>query len=369
MSLAKPIGVVTLPRNARHGVDLLLWCQDVNKALQQLRDRPVPVRNGGRGSDTIPPFWPTLKSSGGESPTYKVSLTDGWLNERIPGVYDGDPPPTATAFHKPHNILWGADGASQSPVRLATDRREFPIAIGEQLSIVVYVDPDGAIGGDAAPADGPLEIAVEEEDEPSVHYVPPRATDEYEGAAGVYHYKMAVLRAADATHTGPWLELFMAGSHLDHFRDLPLLENSAAEAENTGRVFKKYDETTNQYLFRTLDATTGELTITEQESGVEIRGNSVDGTLTIANETTSPDILSWVDGLITSAGAFEIMGGGNLNLGVNQLAFDADGHVYGSDSIATTLYFRGGRFIGTTDPADAPAGLVSQTITHMISAA
>ena len=50
MSLAKPIGTVTLPRNARHGVDLLLWCQDVNKALQQLRDRSIPVRNGRGGS-------------------------------------------------------------------------------------------------------------------------------------------------------------------------------------------------------------------------------------------------------------------------------------------------------------------------------
>ena len=345
------------------------WANSVVEAIQRLANRkqirPIP----GGSSGTPPPFWPTLKSSGGESPTYKISLTDGWLNERIPGVYDGEPPPTATAFHKPHNILWGTDGAAQSPVKPATDRREFPIAVGQQLSIVVYVDPDGAIGGDAAPADGPLEIAVETEDEPSVHYIPPRATDLYVGAAGVYHYKMAVLRAADATHTGPWLELFMAGSHLDHFRDLPLLENSAAEAENTGRVFKKYDETTNQYLFRTLDATTGELTITETESGVEIRGNEIDGTLTIANETASPDILTWADGLITSAGAFEILGGGNLNLGINQLAFDNTGHVYGSDSIAVTLYFRGGRFIGTTDPADAPAGLISQTITHMISAA
>jgi len=39
----KPKGVVTLPRAARSKISLLPWCKEVNRALQQLRDRIVTV--------------------------------------------------------------------------------------------------------------------------------------------------------------------------------------------------------------------------------------------------------------------------------------------------------------------------------------
>jgi hypothetical protein len=298
---------------------------------------------------------------------------DGCINERIPGVQD--PPVNATAVRKPWNILWGAD---TTPPQLATDRRTFPITIGQQVSVLVNVAAEGNIelpAGAPGTTLGPIEIAVEEEDEKSIHYVPPRPVDYDEGAAGVYHYKLAVLRDKDATHSGPWLELFLAGSHLSHFAELPILDNLTGAAEDIGRVFKEYDPETNTYQFRAIDTSEGELVITENEDGLALRGNSKDGTLTITIEGESPvTALTWVDGLVDQEGTTDIAipaqeefpGGGNLNLEIYQAeVIDSDGFYkiieLNSTSPLETLYWRNGLYTGKTDPMD------SETITPDIS--
>ncbi len=301
-----PIPIPSAISDAKH---IGRFSREVRKSVCALRDRSVIVRggNGQSGGGYKPnPFDVRLiviPAEGEGDPTYEVMVMDGWVNERIPGVQD--PATNATAVHKPWNILWGDDASGD---QLATDRRTFPIAIGDQVSILVNVAAEGNSAlPDGSTADGPTEIAIEDEDEKSIHYVPPRPVDSDEGAAGVYHYKMAVLRDADATHSGPWLELFLAGSHLDHFAELPILDNMSGEADNKGRVFKEYDPETNTYNFRVLDATVGELTITENEDGVEIRGNENDGTLTVTIEGESPaTVLEWTDGLIDQSGTTNI---------------------------------------------------------------
>jgi len=244
----------------------------MRKSICALRDRSIITRGGGSGGSKPNPFDVSLIVGGTtESPTYKVSVADGWVNERIPGVKT--PPANATAVHKPWNILWGTDAVAPD---LGTDRRTFPISIGQQVSVIVNVAAEGNIelpAGAPGTTLGPTEIKVEAEDEDSVHYVPPRPVDSDTGSAGVYHYKLAVLRDADATHSAPWLEYFLAGSHIDHFAELPILDNLGGSATNKGRVFKKYDKATNTYQFRVLDATAGELTIEESDDGVAIRGN------------------------------------------------------------------------------------------------
>lgn len=54
MAAIKPVGPVTLPRRSRAGLDLLPWCKEVDRALQQLRDRPFSIfkssNPGGGGS-------------------------------------------------------------------------------------------------------------------------------------------------------------------------------------------------------------------------------------------------------------------------------------------------------------------------------
>ena len=333
-----------------------------------------PPASSGKGSSATFPFSVTLKAAGTtEAPTYSVQVADGWVNERIPGVFD--PVANATAVHKPHNILWGADGASQDPVKAATDRRDFPITIGQQVSVVVFVNAEGNVAlPDGSTEDGPTKIGVEEEDYKSIHYVPPRPQDEDEGSAGEYHYKLAVLRDADGTHSGPWLEMFLAGSHMDHFAELPILDNMAAAGENKGRVFEKYDPDTNTYQFRVIDTSEGELEITETEGGLGMRGNSKNGSITVTEDGGSPTtVAEWVDGLMTTEGtqnidipASDFPGGGNLNHEIYQLSYDNDGHIYGSESLVQTLYWRNGLYIGTTDPMDSETVTPDEAVSHKL---
>jgi hypothetical protein len=297
---------ITLPARIKPGDDISAgWANSIREALWRLTMRGTPdvprQQNRGSGPNPFEVRLIVIPAEGEGDPTYEVEVMDGCINERIPGVQD--PPVNATDVHKPWNILWGDDAPEG---KLATNQRTFPISIGDQVSILVNVAAEGNIelpAGAPGTTLGPTEIAVEDEDTESIHYVPPRPVDDDEGAAGVYHYKLAVLRDKDATHSGPWLELFLAGSHLSHFAELPILDNMSGEAENKGRVFKEYDPETNTYTFRVLDATVGELTITENEDGVEIRGNEKDGTLTVTIEGESPiTALTWVDGLVDQAG-------------------------------------------------------------------
>jgi len=360
----------------------------MRKSICALRDRSIITRGGGGGGSKPNPFDVSLIVGGTtEAPTYKVSVWDGWVNERIGGVYD--PATNATAVHKPHNILWGSDAVSPA---VATDRRTFDITVGQQVSVLVNVAAEGNIelpsGSTAA---GPTEIAIEAEDEKSIHYVPPRPVDSDTGAAGVYHYKLAVLRAADATHSGPWLEYFLAGSHLDHFAELPILDNAGGAADNKGRVFKEYKKDANTYIFRVLDATAGELTIEESEDGVSIRGNENDHYTEWKEEGASEgDKLEFSDGLratgedqtvllpkyvagdgisialvpgttitysVSKDPSDDFPGGGDLNLEIYQAeVIDSDGFYKIIDLNTTTpletLYWRNGLYVGKTEPDD-----------------
>ena len=268
---------ITMPPRVKVGDNISAsWANSLREAVWRLTMRGTPeiIRPRGKGSSPNP-FDVTLITIPGETPeddpTFKIRVHDGWVNERIPGVQD--PPVNATAVHKPWNILWGDDA---TPPQLATDRRTFDITIGQQVSILVNVAAEGNIAlPSGAPPEtlGPTEIAVEEEDEDSVYWVPPCADDE-EGAAGVFHYKMAVLRDADATHSGPWLEIFLAGSHLDHGGEFLVDNVSNPAPSGSGRVVKEYKEDANKFLFRLIKEG-GQLKVNEEEDGIEVRGNEV----------------------------------------------------------------------------------------------
>ena len=277
------------------------WANQVRESIARLAARIDKPRRGGKGGGIPLPFWPTLGSTGtGEAKTYYVTITDGWVSELIPG--ENTPTAPACATHKPFNILWGADAVAPDE---ATDRRRFDLAIGDQVSIVVYQDAEGGFGGDLAPADGPVEITTEPEESSgtpvSVHYNPPGG-DVTTGDSGEIHYKLAVLRDVDADHASPWLEYFLAGSNIYVERDLPMLENtSTSGSAGTGRVFKEYHPVDNQYKFRTISKGAGQLQVNESADTIEVRGNDKTVDLIIVQETdASPTELgrfSFDDGL------------------------------------------------------------------------
>jgi hypothetical protein len=301
------------PRKPSLRMDVLAWCL---RMWEYVRESRVSVGPGLRLSRTssgtiislegrrkgsggkLPPFHVILKTEGtGEELSYSVNVADGWVNERIPGVQS--PPSNATAVHKPFNILWGDDATAPD---LPTDRRKFPLSVGQQVSVLVNVVAEGQVGlPDDHPPEtlGPTEIAIEEEDTDSVHWVPPCA-DDAEGSGGVFHYKLAVLRAADATHPTPWLEYFLSGSHIDHYGAF-LLENAANPGPaGSARVLKEYDEQANKYVFRLIKKG-GQLKVNEESDGIEIRGNEVSKWAEWKDEGASTgDKLEWDDGLMTT---------------------------------------------------------------------
>lgn len=218
------------------------FSREVRKSIAALRDRRIV---GGSAHAIQPkplPFDLTLYSAGGSS--YEVTVQDGWVNERSPISSSN-----VTFVHKPGNIL--TDG----------DRTRFAIAVGEQVSVVVYVDEDGGL--DSGSGD-PVEIAITDEDQASTHYDPPIATDS--GSGGVYYYKLGVLRDADATHPYPWIERFLTGSHISHFRELPKFKKKAG----THDIFKEFDAAAGEYKTKGITAGDG-IDIVDDDESLEIK--------------------------------------------------------------------------------------------------
>ena len=73
------IGTVTLPRRAARGLELFPWCQDVNTALQQLRDRMIDVK----GRPSVSPNALPLTITNG-SAVDKFRIYPGYVNAQMP---------------------------------------------------------------------------------------------------------------------------------------------------------------------------------------------------------------------------------------------------------------------------------------------
>lgn len=219
------------------------FSREVRKSIAALRDRRIV---GGAVAAIQPkplPFDLTLYAAGGGS--YEVTVQDGWVNERSP-ISSGN----VTFCHKPGNIL------------TAGERTRFSIGIDDQISLVVHVDENGGLdstGGD------PVEIAITSEDQASTHY-DPRIADETSGSGGTYYYKLGVLRDADADHPFPWIERFLAGSHVDHFRELPRFKKIAG----TYDIFKEFDSAAGQYKTKGLTAGDG-IDIVDNNQSLEFK--------------------------------------------------------------------------------------------------
>lgn len=283
------------------------WANSIRESLARLARRKPPLPGGGgRGKDTVPPLWPSLVIGGTpEAPTYKVKLTPGFVNERIPGDAE------ALAVNEIQNIA-----------------SELDITIGQQVSVVVYVDEDGILGGPDAPSPYVAELVIEAEDTASSHYIPP-VGDESAGTPGEYHYKIAVFKDADVDHAAPWLDKFLAGSHISHFVDLPRFKKQAG----TYDIFKTYDGSTRKYKTKGLTTAEDDYTLTQS---IEI------------DDTT--DELKFKTK------------GANLNLTIQYFSESSiDAFIYhdGSDVI---LYWRDGLFVGLDDPGGSPPDLIEKNI-------
>jgi hypothetical protein len=260
------------------------WANSIREAIWRLSKRKPPIQSATPAFSTPNPFEVSLFRSG---EIWKVTIEDGYVNERIPGG-TGD----ALKTHFPNNIKSG------------DARAKFTVIDGKQVSLIVEVDEEGEIT--AAGSDPAVRVAIEDIDEESTHFEP-KIGDASTGVAGVYHYKLATIEEGDTVGV---LELknYLAGSHVSHFRELPLLKNLPdAAAANTGRIIKAYDKATNQYRFRSIAKGDGQLRVDESGDNVRVRGNGKAFTLRYqVSGSSATDVADFVDGLIDDTGTVTI---------------------------------------------------------------
>lgn len=192
------------------------------------------------------------------------------------------------------------------------------MTIGDTLWCKFPTDMQGEI------SDEP-EMIVTDEDQDGTHYQP--QDPEESGVAGDYAVKILKLEDDDGS---PQVKLYQQ-SDIEHWAQLWTGENLGGGS----RVYKRHADAENKFQFRSLLGVNG---IKTEEMGSEIH---------IGGD------------------------GGNLNLEIHSLSYDNDGHIYGSPSLETTLYFRKGIYMGDSDPddGDPPEGLETYEVHRLVNAA
>lgn len=324
--IIKPIGNVETPRKPRRGMDMLAFCESVYRSIQQLRDRVFVVHTQQASDAEKPnPFDVILFTEDGN---HSVIVHDGIIIERFPGGTE-----SATKEHTVENIKEG-DGVF--PPASPGDRVRFPVKIGDQVSIFFECRPDGSI------KDVPTVIVTKEDENPSVHWAPP-AGDDAEGMFGEFWYKLATIEAGERPETAK-IKPCLMGSHINHWAEIPRLENTIQEAtENVGRVVKDFDKDLSKFNIRSIRNKHPLIKITESDEAIEIE-----------------------EPYDTGGGAV----GKNLNLSIYQMYIDNDGHVYDLGTSPSVLYFRNGSYVGMADPdnGNIPAQLDIHAATFLSTA-
>lgn len=244
----KPIGDVTLPREPRSGLDVLRYCKDVQRCLQQLRDRVLPTGQApkSRSSQIKPPLWVTLKSVPGDPVTWEIYAEYGHVVPRHNGSADTGAPITITDL-------------PNEDATLAVSEND-KLWVKQTISVLGKVTAAVFESGTAWPDDTPPSLI---------------GGDDQTGTAGTRHIRIAeIIANPDSTSTPPGLisDQLHTG-HIDHFQP-ELCENTITSAStDQGRVVKTWNASAGRWEFRYLEAGDG-LTITEEADRILIEANS-----------------------------------------------------------------------------------------------
>jgi hypothetical protein len=352
---------------------LAAWCNEVRTALQQLEARQ-PTANVGRGGSagSALQFKISIRKDG---ETWKAKVRPGWVRNRNA---DAD----ATEPVKDWMPTMGDPAVALD----AETAPEIEIADGQTVYCRVATTDKGII--EEAPT-----IESADTPEAGTHFQPPNAS-----AEGDLYFPLA-----NITITGDpavvTIEQIQQGGPLNVTPNLPELLSVGGERE----VFKERVPAGDRYEFRTLrqlDGGAAGLPIIKPEPSDPSEADALE-TIDfkyITERGTSPQVqiedvaggngirvkgndyyteeagvrkftISVKDGLISSL-LKDDDSGGNLNLTVVTFEWAASGPdgsmMRLSEYTDQVHYWRDGVYIGTTNPADAPAGLIEQTITHMV---
>lgn len=294
--------------------------------IKNLHPYNVDIRN-------YPPFTPLISNDDGD---IYVAVTPGLVIERTTNE-------TANCLiiHEPNNL------------KSAGALVHHAIADGEQLACKFTTDVKGEIDT------GTVQIAIENIDEPTIHYFP-KAGDDSTGTTGDYHHKLFEFEGITSYKS-------FGGSDIEHYHEIPELKNGI-ETGTTGiaRIIKEYNKNENRFVVRTLSekASDPQVKVEESDNKIIVKGNGKDSIIRYQIEGGAyGDVGVFKDGLntlegtmiipIPSLSALDSLSGINVNLHVRSQGegTDPDGWVAANFSVKT-LCWRSGILKGTITQAD-----------------
>jgi hypothetical protein len=229
--IIKAKGTVTMPKLPRSIGNLVNYSKEVNKAIQQLRDRawevPGPMT---KGPDTKPPLWITIYKDGED---FKIYSEYGHVLPR-------------------HNNS-GATGAPISISSLPTFEAPLTVEGGDKVYVTISVNVNGqAISAEfekatSWPSDTP----------------PVLVGGDLGGSSGFRYVRIAELNV-DPSNADNVLRDQLITGHIDHFQ--PVLVENLISSPSTGeaRVLQQWNASAGRWDLRYLVAGDG---IEIEESG------------------------------------------------------------------------------------------------------
>jgi hypothetical protein len=345
---------------------LAAWCNEVRTAIRQLEAR-VPTASFAR---------PT-SSAQLQFKVYGVrydATAEAWKCKVRPG-YVRTINPDADATEPVKDWMPTVGSGPAVPLDDATPP-EITIADGQTIYCRVATTAKGVI--EAAP-----KIEAAATPEAGTHFQPPDADVE-----GDLYFPIADIEIAGDPEVVTVTQI-QQGGPIVVVPNLPELKNIGGERE----VFAGRTAAGDTYDLRTLeqlivvngaeiikplgeseeegDTIPFRSIVKNNSEGVPYTiigdGDAIEVTLQGANGTYDDPFdgsITFAGGLVTEFVSSDVEGK-NLNLTIENLEYAA-GEIVGSPYLAAILYFRGGVYIGMTDPEDEPAQLDEATVTRMI---
>lgn len=335
-------------------------------------------RKPGGGGGSSGPLFPSIVPIPETDPVeWGVSVTPGHLLYQNAGASESDQ--GVTGYLPPFIAGVAIDDPLVQPLPLP--------ALVSYVYLRVQTDADG-VPKFGEVGDG-VTIEAFDEVKPSIHHVRPSPSGGEE--EGDYYFLLMETESDGGTPAAPRVKRRIPGN-----RELP---NQLVEIANIGgkreiyqgylvgpddkhelRTLEQLEDGDGAPIIRPLDEgdAGADPPVPAEEEGSTIpfrcikknnsgsvpyeitgEGNSVKVTLQGADDTYIDPFggqIGFAGGLCTGVTQPAVTGG-NLNLTINAIDYDESGAIFGSEYLVSVLYWRGGLYVGTVNPGDAPVPL------------
>lgn len=272
---SKPLGTVKIPRQPRRGTEVLSWCKQAQRAIEDLTGRIGFRPTNAQRPRTFPPLWVKLFYSTANA-QWEIAVTPGAVRYHNMGKNPDTDGPT-------HYLVPTLNGT-------ALDAATPPTAAITQPYIYVKVDTDNK----GVPTGTPT-IEQKASATASTHHRP-ADPDDATGEDGEYYFLIA-----KATQDG---SRWSMDKRLPGNLNIP---NQLVEQENVGYGAKPYKgylpDAADVHQFRSLverASGTVAINVDEETNEIRIHGTGVDDTVVFTDVCGATVTMVVADGLITS---------------------------------------------------------------------